>query len=189
MPKIRTEVMPKSMRFSLYIQRHGMLHKVFAFRRTARGLYVVFSREPGNYTSYHEDGRYWTQVSGQKRVKMLREPLSEFRGSETVKIGYAAFDEGPSPLAIAPATVKLRPEDIVVDHAGPGIVGVEVILSDQRLELARLPERHNSQTFTIATRPLLILEAFTLAGLNLSGPRFHRPPQAIHAGEGMPARI
>jgi hypothetical protein len=154
------------------------------FHRNDQGLYVL-SRDPRTRTSYHEDGKYWTRVDGKMVVKMVREPLSAFTGAETLLFTYIILDDR-SPIAVDPAAVRLKREDIVLDHAG--IVGLEPILSDQPLQLPPLPDRLDQRVFVKACKPLLIIEAFTVVNNALPGPRFLRPPKAIY-GTDPPARI
>jgi hypothetical protein len=164
------------MRFKIYIRRFGKLHPMGKLHRGANGLYLL-SRNPNTYASYHEDGKYWMRVDGRMVLKKLREPLNAFSGAETVQLSYTFLDDG-SPIAVDPTSVRLQPDDIVLDHGG--IVGVELILSGKPLKFGALPDRLDSLVFTKRCSPLVTIEAFTLAGTTFSRPRFPRAPKKVY---------
>ena len=102
---------------------------------------------------------------------------SLFSGAETVQLSYTFLDDG-SPIAVDPTSVRLQPDDIVLDHGG--IVGVELILSGKPLKFGALPDRLDSLVFTKRCSPLVTIVAFTLAGTTFSRPRFPRAPKKVY---------
>ena len=163
--------MPSSgdIKFRIYLRRFGRLVKLFKLQRSKSGIYI-FSGKSANYISYHEDGRYWIRFGNSKPVKKLRQPLSSFKGQETLYVTCITILE-PMPWDRDENSQRLQSEDIVLDLDGN--FGLEVAISDNAITLPTLPERLNSITYIKQCRPpFLVIEAFQLSSNMLPPPRF-----------------
>jgi len=157
------------MKFRIYLWRFGKLIKLYKLHRTNTGLYI-FSFRSKDYVSYHEDGKYWIRSQGRKVVKKIRQPLSSFKGMETLERSIGTI-LGPMPWDRDENPQHLQPEDIVIDL--DGIIGIEIIISDNAITLPTLPERLNSITYIKQCRPpFLIIEVFQIASNMLQPSRF-----------------
>ena len=143
--------------------------------RTAGGLYLFeprsgWSAERGNYLTYHADGRYWSRFGGKKFVKKLRQPLSSFKGVETLSMMVATI-LAPTQDDPDETTTTIRAEDVVVELDGN--VCLEIILAEEMLDLPNLHERLNSCVYTKAHwKPIVIVEAFQMADNTRSSDRY-----------------
>lgn len=156
------------MKFTIYLRRFGKLIPLEKLSRTSRGLYFV-SPKSRDYVSYHEDGKYWVRSQGKHFVKKIRQPLSTFAGIETLSMGRISVF-GPMPGDRDEADVFLRKEDLVIDFAGSFCI--EIILSESVVPLPELPERLNTRVFVKNWKPVIIVEAFELAGDAFSADRY-----------------
>src|ERR1700746_1725623 len=130
------------MKFKIYLRRFGKLIKLYKLHITNEGLYIISSKSlgSGDHISYHEDGKFWAKFLGRRTIKKLRQPLSLFTGSESL---LSAFWTVLGPLAddLNEAEVNLKPEDIVLELEGS--FGIEISLSETKVELPELPDRLN----------------------------------------------
>lgn len=148
------------MKFRIYLRRFGQLIALRKLSRTSGGLYIVPGRS-GDYVSYHEDGKYWIRSRGIRFVKKIRQPLSTFAGIETLSVTTINVS-GPMPDDLNERDVSLKGEDVVLDF--PGSFCVEIILSENVIQLPELPERGGARVFAKDWKPNVIVEAFELAG-------------------------
>jgi hypothetical protein len=158
-----------NMKFRIYLRRFGKLIKLYKLHRNNKGLYIFSSRNKG-YVSYHEDGKYWIREKERKLIKKIRQSLSSFKGVETLEnsvwtiLGPMSWDRDENPQ-------HLLSEDIVIDL--DGIIGIEIIISDNAITLPTLPERINSITYIKQCRPpFLIIETYQLTSNILQPSRF-----------------
>jgi hypothetical protein len=149
------------MRFRIYLRRFGKLIKLYKLHRNRAGLYI-FSFRNKDYVSYHEDGKYWIRSQGTRFVKKLRQPLSSFKGAETLFTSLVTI-LAPMPDDLNEAEGLIKVEDIVLELEGNFCV--EIILSESRVELPELPARLNRAVFFKENwGPLLTIEAFQMEG-------------------------
>jgi len=159
-------------KFKIYLRRFGKLIALEKLSRNSGGLYFISPRG-GDYISYHEDGRYWNRS---RFVKKIRQPLSTFVGIETLSTARINVF-GPMPDDPDEASVSLKKEDIVIDFAGSFCT--EIILSDSVIRLPELPERVNTRVFVKKCKPVIIVEAFELAGNALPPDRYPTSTQWV----------
>jgi hypothetical protein len=157
------------MKFRIYLRRFGKLIKLYKLHRTNAGLYI-FSFRSKDYVSYHEDGKYWIRSQGRIFVKKIRQPLSSFKGMETLQ-GCVGTILEPMPWDRDENSQHLQSDDIVINLDGD--IGLEIIISETAITLPTLPERLNSITYIKECRPpFLIKEAFQIASNMLQPSRF-----------------
>ena len=120
----------------------------------------------------HVVGRSWDRFSGAIATKKTRQPLSSFRGAETLAVMVVSLlnmteeDQEDRPGI-------LRSEDVVFAFDGP--FAMEIILSDSPLVLSASPSRLNCVVHERATCiPIVTLEGFQLATMEFPTDRF--PP-------------
>jgi hypothetical protein len=159
------------MRFRIYLRRFGKLIKLHELQRTAAGLYVFTGHSP-NYITYHDDGKYWMRMAGTRLVKYIRQPLSSFQGAETLSTSMNTVF-GPMPNDLDEGKVTVRPADIVIDLEGTFCI--EIVLSEDQMELPEAPERLNRAVYVKDWKPTVIVEVFQLANNTLPSSRF--PPR------------
>lgn len=164
------------MRFSIYLRRFGKLIKLYRLHRSPTGLYI-WASQSSNYTSWHEDGRYWIRSRGRRHVKKLQQPLIGFKGTESLCLSTQMIT-GPWLRDKADGQVKVRPEDIVFEIDGH--FAIEIILSEDPPILAPLLERASSIVFVRDTvRPIITVEVFPITSGVLPPMRFPSATQWI----------
>ncbi len=137
--------------------------RLYKFSRTKQGLYIIYRGSHGNdYITYHEDGRYWIRnFKGEKHVKKLRQPLSNFRGVESLR-SAGVLIVSPIPGDQDENQVVIGPEDIVVERNCPFFI--EIMLSESSIELPSLPNRTNSAVYFRGSAPRIVIEIYENVG-------------------------
>jgi hypothetical protein len=160
------------MEFRIYLRKFGKLLRLYKLSRTTRGFYFFYgSKGENDYVTYHEDGKYWIRrYDGQKAVKRLRQPLSSFSGTVTLVCSFITVN-GPTVDALEENEVLLRQEDIIVEREGS--FGIEVILTENHIQLPNLLERPNSFVYVKGQfQPIIIVEVYDLVGNIIQPPRY-----------------
>lgn len=157
----------------IYLRRFGRVVRLYKLKRTKKGIYLFAGTapRPKTYISYHDDGHWWSRFEGVKNLKMLRAPLSSFKGQETLSISVRSI-YATMPWDLDEASQLGRSDDIVLDLDGR--VGLEIALTDDSsLTLPALPGRSDSTIFVKEwTPPFLLVEGFKLEGNMFPIPRF-----------------
>ena len=142
---------------------------LYRLTRTANGLFVVGTMAKagaGQHLSYQEDGVCFDHSGGQ-RVRGRRCPLTGHRGAVTLVLTHLMLyqvDAGD-----ITSLDQVRAGDILIDR--PGVIGIEIILSDYLEELPVRPDRPNVDLHFIPMAPQLLVEVFDAPG-DLGPPRY-----------------
>ena len=162
----------RNSRFKIYLRNSGKLTTLYKIHWNQNGIYF-FSHGSADHISYHTDGKYWIGFNGNKLVKKLRQPLNLFKGAETL-INSCGFHSEPQQDDPTECSIKIRPEDIVIDPTKT--IGIEISISDRMVDLPDIPGRAESIVFQKPFNDLyLIIELFKPTGNSLSAERFPCP--------------
>jgi hypothetical protein len=168
----------KSLSFRIYLRRDGRILRLFKISRTSHGLYTMFAPHAGmpnyrpDHRTYHEDGKCFDRLGGRIIDRKQKQPLAGFTGAETQLMAVHMFlTITPEDLQDEPGVAK--PKDIVLDLRCP--FAVEMIISEQPLQLAEIPTRLNRvvRDYT-SVRPIITIEAFEMADNIMPSDRY--PP-------------
>jgi hypothetical protein len=102
-----------NIKFKIYLHRFGRLVQLYFQNRNKNGRFMFDSRI-ANHTSFHEGGRYWMSYGNSKLIKKLRQPLSSFKGQETLS-GSVFTILAPKPRDVEEESCRLKSEDYVID--------------------------------------------------------------------------
>jgi hypothetical protein len=159
-------------KFTIFTIRHGQTVPRLEVRRTPTDLYInTLDSNDRQHFSFHESGtsghKYrLTRQNPEMRVTKHRPPLSDFRGAETVVTLYSILENQPSRKDRKP-----QKGDMVFDIESP--FGLEVILSDRKLDLPARPDRVTKDVqFRDDLFPMVVVEAYPLLNNTLCSPRF-----------------
>jgi hypothetical protein len=162
------------MDFRIYLRRPEGLLSLYKIGRSKGGDIAIAATVPppfsqGEHLTYHADGNCFQHSQGAMH-KARRQPLSSFRGTETILCVplITVFLTPPS------ATLRntARPRDIVTDRGKD--FGLEIILSEHVIELPVLEHRARREVFVKPGTPHMLLEIFDNPGLVIAGERY--PP-------------
>jgi hypothetical protein len=148
---------------------NGGVVGLYRLTRTANGLFVVGTMAKagaGQHLSYQEDGVCFDHSGGQ-RARGRRRPLTGNRGAVTLVLTHLMLyqvDAGD-----ITSLDQVRAGDILIDR--PGVIGIEIILSDYLEELPVRPDRPNVDLHFIPMAPQLLVEVFDAPG-DLGPPRY-----------------
>ncbi len=163
------------MKFKILYKRNGKLYKLWEVNRTPTDLYFNDLGDKKSHFSYHESGNSHhksliTDKFSEMRVETQREPLSVFNGPESLIQLFLWQDD----TVDHKNCISLQEaEDIVLNLDIKLPVGIEIILSDNKIELPPLQDRLTEKIYYKENvNPILIIEVYSLINNTLTIPRF-----------------
>lgn len=103
--------------------------------------------------------------------KGRRQPLSAFRGVETIFLSHVSVVRTPDHVKHAMA---LGPDDITLDRTSD--FGIEILLAESLVELPVLPDRPNRELYVKdSVTPLVLVEVFDMLDRNMRRERYPVP--------------
>ncbi len=163
------------MKFKILYKNNGKLYKLWEVNRTPTDLYFNDLRDKKSHFSYHESGNSHgksdiTRKFPELTVEKQRQPLSKFNGPEPLVQLFLIQNGAPDPKNC----VSLQEnEDIVLDLDVKLPVGIEIILSDNKIDLPPLQDRLTDKIYYKENiNPILIIEVYSLINNSITIPRF-----------------
>lgn len=163
------------MKFKILYKRNGKLYKLWKINRTSKDFYLNDLRNIKNHFTYHESGNshHKSLIShkfSEMRVETQREPLSVFSGPESLIQLFLWQDD----TVDHKNCISLQEaEDIVLNLDIKLPVGIEIILSDNKIELPPSQDRLTDKIYYKENiNPILIIEVYSLINNTLTFPRF-----------------
>ncbi|GEM_PF-5625063 len=164
------------MKFKILYKRNGKLYKLWEVNRTSTDLYFNDLRDKKSHFSYHESGNSHgksdiTRKFPGMRVEKQRQPLSKFNGPESLlQLFLLIQNAAPDPKNCISVQ---EDDDIVLDLDIKLPVGIEIILSDNKIDLPPLQDRLTDKIYYKEDiNPILIIEVYSLINNTLTIPRF-----------------